>query len=128
MGCGKEGSSLAVLSECGLVPKMWPDNECEEGPCPSQRTSTAVAREASGAAWRQPTRNHNQLPKTLPLPVQSDSLQKSSVMVPTWQLASKAPKGQDMAVDFRARSFAFNVISGTQDVSNLYLSERWIIC
>lgn len=32
--CGRTGHSLAVLSDCGLVPKTWHENSHEEGPVP----------------------------------------------------------------------------------------------
>lgn len=43
---GRKWRSLTVLSECGLIPKPWRENSCEEGP----EDKLAEAREAPRAA------------------------------------------------------------------------------
>lgn len=60
---GETGSSLAVLSDCGLLPKTWHENQQEEGPVPKAgRTQAQRSQEGLwGHIWRWSRGNFNQL-------------------------------------------------------------------
>ena len=111
---GKTGHSLAVPSDCGLVPQTWHENTRKDQ-YPRRSTRTAVARETLGT-------RAGVSPGGISTGLQGVLCALSRVTRASCgykQVTSFASwKDQDTDVSFTVRSSTLNIGSGTQEVLN----------